>query len=167
MFARYYLYLGRPAGEVSAVVASWVARERPLIRMGGGDTLLTEAGVAEAATPPYDRVDLEIGPSSVAGAERGVMVSVHWRPVGGPALFPDMEGDLAFEPFGPRQTQMTLAATYRAPAGRLGETLDRGLLQRLADATMRDATICIAGLVEELLEASAAQVQAPDGWKCG
>lgn len=167
MFARYYLYLGRPVGDVSAAVASWVARERPLIRMGGGDALLIEAGIAQTETPLYDGVDLEVGPSTVADPERGVMVSVRWRPIGGPALFPDMEGDLTFEPFGPRQTQMTLAATYRAPAGRLGEMLDRGLLQRLADATMRDATICVAGLVGELFETPSAQAHASDGRKCG
>lgn len=153
MFGRYYLYLDRPAGEVSAAVVAWVREGSQRVATGGGQALLRDAGVPLVGVPVYERLELELGAPTIVDDDRGVVMPVRWHAIGGPPLLADMEGDLTFEPFGAARTQLTLTAGYRPPAGQLGALLDRGLVQRLADAVIRDCTMDIEACVGHLFDA--------------
>jgi hypothetical protein len=157
MFARYYLYLDRPLQDVAAAVVAWVGGGRTVAETTGGRALLAEAGVALVGVQLHRSTDLVVGPPNVADAERGVTLPVRWRPVDGPPVLPDMEGDLSLEPYGSGRTQITLNASYRAPCGQLGRILDRALVQRIADAIVRDGAIRIETTIEDLFHAPPAR----------
>jgi hypothetical protein len=49
-----------------------------------------------------------------------------------------MDGDIELGPLGPGRTQLALSARYRPPLGTLGRAVDRVLLHRVAEATVKD-----------------------------
>ncbi|HLG92131.1 MAG TPA: hypothetical protein VKY15_04020 [Acidimicrobiales bacterium] len=69
-----------------------------------------------------------------------------WTASGAPCLFPRLDADLELAPLGPARTQVSLRASYRPPAGRLGQGVDRLLLHRVAESTVRAfvSTACAA-----------------------
>lgn len=71
--------------------------------------------------------------------ERDGVTSVrfHWE-TAGPAtgLFPVLDADIRLTPDGDARTRLVLAGTYGLP-GRVGTGLDKALLPRVADTTMR------------------------------
>ena len=65
-------------------------------------------------------------------------VGVRWEATGiTGALFPVFDGDINLAPAGEQATRLTLVGVYRPPLDRLGATLDRLILHRLATATIR------------------------------
>ena len=77
-----------------------------------------------------------------------------WRAVSRPGLFPHLEGELEVAPLGRQVTQVGLSARYKPPFGLLGESLDRVLLHRVAEATIRDFVERVAAGLVELSRAS-------------
>jgi hypothetical protein len=66
------------------------------------------------------------------------VVAVRWEATGqGGALFPALDADLTLTPGGDRDTMLTVSGAYRPPLGGLGAGLDRVLLHRVAQATIR------------------------------
>jgi hypothetical protein len=57
----------------------------------------------------------------------------------GPAgeLFPVLDANLIAVPEGPAKTRLVLTGAYRPPLGRVGSTLDKAILNRVAHATLR------------------------------
>lgn len=118
---------------------------------GGGQAELAKVGVKLAGVPIYKRVRLQVGNSCVALRGDSVMLAVSWTAVGGPPLFPFMEGTLHADPHGSQSTRLTLNARYDPPMGALGTLIDRALLHRLAQSTMDDFVLRLAAsLTEEL-----------------
>ena len=65
-------------------------------------------------------------------------MGMRWEATGAASsLFPVLDADITVEPDGEDRTRLALAGTYRAPFGRLGAGLDRAILHRVADATLR------------------------------
>lgn len=64
-------------------------------------------------------------------------LALRWEATGvGGALFPVLDADLTLAPDGVG-TMMRLAGAYRPPIGPLGQALDRAILHRVAEATIR------------------------------
>lgn len=105
---------------------------------GDGGKLLAKVGVSVGRLPIYKHVRLDVGLAHVTGMHESVMLPVTWTAVGGPPLFPKMEGTLHVDPYGPESTRLTLNATYDPPIGALGDLIDRALMHRLAQSTMDD-----------------------------
>ena len=118
-----------------------------------------------ACAASQDAKDLlvRIGPSGVArrlsrqvrvelGAPRdrgeGVVVPMRWEAAKLPSLFPVLDGDLEFAPLGPSQCRMILSASYVAPLGELGRRLDRAILHRVAESTVRSFLMRLAAALE-------------------
>jgi hypothetical protein len=114
-----------------------------------GQNLMAKVGVKVAGIPLYKQVRLEIGSRPDGLRKDRIMLPVRWHTVGGPPLFPKMEGTLHVEPDGDGGTRLTLNATYDPPLGRLGQVIDRGLMHRLATMTMRDFVDRLAGALAE------------------
>lgn len=123
---------------------------------GDGKSLLARAGFKVGPFPVYKHVRLRVG--WLPGAEPGerLMVPVTWEAVGGPPIFPAMQGTLHVAPDGPRTTRLTLNASYDPPLGRIGEGMDRIVMHRLAQLTMND----FIGRIAEALAAHFAGVAA-------
>ncbi|MHB1432829.1 MAG: hypothetical protein ACYCVZ_12015 [Streptosporangiaceae bacterium] len=66
-------------------------------------------------------------------------LAMRWEasgPAGG--LFPVLDADISLAPAPGEATRLALTGTYRPPLGCLGTGLDRALLSRIADATVRE-----------------------------
>ena len=105
---------------------------------GDGGKLLARVGVSIGRLPIYKHVRLDVGVTRIRGMHESVMLPVTWTAVGGPPLFPKMEGTLHVDPYGPESTRLTLNARYDPPMGALGNLVDRALMHRLAQSTMDD-----------------------------
>ena len=130
-----------------AVSAALSDPRRPWSVEGDGDgrRLLARAGFKVGPLPVYKRVRLRVG--LLPGEEPGerLMVPVTWEAVGGPPIFPSMQGTLHVAPDGQSQTRLTLNASYDPPLGKLGEGMDRMVMHRMAQITMSDFVARLAG----------------------
>lgn len=156
MFTRYYVYLDHPFADVWAVVFAQPSPDILALDGGDGEELLARVGIRLAGIPVYKHVKLQLGAPYVIRRGAQAVLPVRWKPTGGPPLFPDMYGDLAFQPFGPDRTQMTLSAGYRPPGGKLGAAVDEAALHLLADATIRDFSLRLAAAIDRALAPTAA-----------
>lgn len=132
-----------------AVSAALTDPRRPWSVKGDGDgrRLLARAGFRVGPLPVYKHVMLRIGRLPDAEPGERLMVPVTWEAVGGPPIFPAMQGTLHVAPGGRSTTRLTLNASYDPPLGRIGERMDRIVMHRLAQLTMNDF---IARLAEAL-----------------
>jgi len=67
-----------------------------------------------------------------------VVIPLRWTAVGAHGLFPTMDADLEIAPLGPQMTQLAVSARYTPPLGVVGRAIDRALLHRVAEATLKD-----------------------------
>jgi hypothetical protein len=65
------------------------------------------------------------------------VLSFGWRATGAGCLFPRLDGDFEMSPLGADKSQLALRGSYEPPGGPLGRSVDRFLLHRLAEATVR------------------------------
>jgi hypothetical protein len=81
------------------------------------------------------------GPLDDASAyQQGLGRLIRVGPLGdlpGGRLFLVLDGDFTLTPAGEDAARLALAGVYRPPLGRLGASLDRAVLHRVADATIR------------------------------
>jgi hypothetical protein len=61
-----------------------------------------------------------------------------WEPLGLDGLLPRLDADIEVGPLGEGRTQLAISARYRPPFGVVGRTIDRVLLHRVAEATVKD-----------------------------
>ena len=81
-------------------------------------------------------VELEMKDRS-AGPDQ-VVLAVSWTATGATALFPRMEADLTMRPLGPDLTQLSFEGSYEPPLGVPGAVLDRWVLHRVAEASVKN-----------------------------
>jgi hypothetical protein len=138
MFVRYYLDLPVPLAEAERAFlddpVSWLpAAVREADEQG--DRLLGEVGFGDGHRLDK-RVEVTVGEAvRLTGA---VMLPITWRATGIGVVFPALEGDLEVASLGPDRTQLSMSARYRPPLGGVGRALDRALLHRVAEATVKD-----------------------------
>ena len=66
------------------------------------------------------------------------VIPLRWTATDAPGLFPSLDADLEVAPHGAGSTQLSISARYRPPLGPLGEVIDRAVLHRVAEATVKD-----------------------------
>lgn len=138
MFARYFVELPASPADVEATLVS--APEGWLPGLAGaaqdhGDALLAEVGFGERVR--LDRtVTIEVGPPVHAATK--TVIPLRWTATDAPGLFPSLDADLEVAPLGADSTQLSISARYRPPLGPLGEAIDRAVLHRVAEATVKD-----------------------------
>jgi hypothetical protein len=138
MFARYFVELSLPLDEVERALL-----DRPdawLPRLAGvaderGEALLAEVGFGDPVRLGK-RVELEFG-APIRMPSRTIL-PLRWHAAGGPGRFPALDADLEIAPLGATATQLSISARYVPPMGAVGRALDRALLHRVAEATIKD-----------------------------
>lgn len=135
----------------------WLA---PLARRAEaeGETLRLRLGPAWAGGRIRREVEVRLGPVRPRGD--ACVIALSWSAVGATALFPVLEGDLELASIGPGETRLTLSASYVPPLGGVGQVLDRALLHRLAQSTIRSFLGQLAEALGE--ENSGARADDPD-----
>lgn len=134
----------------------WLA---PLARRAEaeGETLRLRLGPAWAGGRIRREVEVRLGPMRPRGD--ACVIALSWSAVGATALFPVLEGDLELASIGPGETRLTLSASYVPPLGGIGQVLDRALLHRLTQSTIRSF---LGQLAEALGEESGARADDSD-----
>ena len=96
------------------------------------------------------RVRLQVGPPERLGD--WLRIPLTWSAHPGAPLFPVLDGYLQLEPLTPRESRLSIKATYQPPLGRLGQAIDGAALHTVARATVRDF---VDGVRSRVLEATA------------
>lgn len=139
MFVRYYMELPLPARQVEHVMldapAEWLSTVAGEAQRRG-DHLLTEVGVGPLGRKFSRQVSIQVGrpvhfPSMTS-------LPLTWEPLGLEGVLPRLEADIELGSLGEGRTQLAISARYRPPLGALGRTVDRVLLHRVAEATVKD-----------------------------
>ena len=81
------------------------------------------------------KVDVTLGPVREHGEI--TLIAFAWHATGAASLFPSLDADLEVSPLGEDRSELTLRGRYVPPGGTPGKLIDRLLLHRLADATIR------------------------------
>jgi hypothetical protein len=138
MFARYFVELDLDPDVVEATLTrdphAWLpgmaedAHHRAdelLAEVGFGDDVrLARTVVIELAEP--------------VRMPTKTVVPLHWSAKGASGLFPSLDADLEVAPLGSHRTQLSMSARYVPPLGAVGRAIDRALLSRVAEATLKD-----------------------------
>jgi hypothetical protein len=138
MFARYFIELPIEPRSVERALT-----DAPVNWLGGlaseanyrGDTLLADVGFGGRVRVAR-QVAIELGaPVHTAGK---TVLPLRWTPTGAAGLFPALEADLEVAPLASNRTQLAMSARYVPPLGPIGHAIDRAVLYRIAEATLKD-----------------------------
>jgi hypothetical protein len=139
MFIRYYLELPLPAGAAEEALldtpAGWLSSMAGAAQRRG-DHLLTEVGVGPLGGRLRRLVSIRLGEPVRSPSMTSLPLT--WEPVGLEGLLPRLDATLELGAIGEAQTQLAISARYRPPLGTVGRTVDRVLLHRVAEATVKD-----------------------------
>jgi len=148
MFARYFVELPIAPHEVERALSEDPAQWLPNLAEHAnrrGDVLLAEVGFGEDLRIART-VRIEFG--APVHAERKVVFPFRWSASGPGGLFPALDADLEVAPLGD-STQLSISARYVPPLGKLGRLIDRAVLSRVAEATVKDFLDRVAFAIEE------------------
>ena len=158
VFVRYFVELAHPMPNLERSLieapSSWLPNlaERADER---GQRLLTEVGFPMDGHRIVKKVLITMGDAVRSPARTWIPIS--WEATGPSGLFPVLDGELEIARLGAERTQVAFSARYRPPLGLIGRTVDRALLSRVAEATIKDFVDRIA----ERLDAQVAAARVP------
>jgi hypothetical protein len=138
MFARYFIELPLDAEQVERGLTGGPSDEVPGFARAAthyGDRLLADVGFGEE-TRIERPVVIEFGPP-VRLASR-TLIPMHWTPTGPGGIFPALDADIEIATLSPGTTQLGVSARYVPPLGMLGRVIDRVVLFRVAESTLKD-----------------------------
>lgn len=112
-----------------------------------GDRQTAELAYTQAGARIVRRVEVEVGP--VQRFAYGVTVHIHWKAASRPGLYPELDGHVRAEERRPSGTTLRFDARYVPPAGRIGATVDRALMHRVAERSVDDLVDRMVQLLAE------------------
>jgi hypothetical protein len=138
MFARYFVEVPISPEDVERALARDPRAWLPGLAEGAnhrGDQLLAEVGFGDVVRIRRTVV-VELGESVRSGSK--TVFPLRWAASGTAGLFPSLDADLEVAPLGPGRTQLAMSARYVPPFGAVGRVIDRAVLSRVAEATLKD-----------------------------
>jgi hypothetical protein len=163
MFVRHELQLDLDFAVAQARLANLASAGSLLLAAqhayGDGTTGLTRVGPLGSVRGMSKLVQVRFRELVIRAGE--AHLALRWEATGpGGVLFPALDADFTLTPGGEQTAVLELAGVYRPPAGITGAKLDRAVLRRVADATVR----AFVGRVAELITdpARAAAPASPD-----
>jgi hypothetical protein len=111
-----------------------------------GQHLLAEVGFPVDGHRVSKNVEIDVG-TPVASAGK-TWIPIAWRATGPTGLFPVLDAELEFASLGTDLTQLSLSGRYQPPLGLVGRTIDKALLSRVAEATIKDFIDRLARAIE-------------------
>jgi hypothetical protein len=137
MFVQYFGVVELPFADAEAALldmASGLGAPADVAYRRGEDLLAT-IGIGGPGLVAK-QVILDVG-EPMRGEGRTSM-PVSWSATGTPSLFPTMKADLSVTAVGRSLTQVMLQGTYTPPLGAVGRVIDRALLHRFAELSVKD-----------------------------
>ncbi len=98
-----------------------------------GDSLVTKVGPKSL---PKKTVEVQVG--DVRRVRGSILLPICWAPISASYMFPRLEGELEFTETDPGNVRVSLRGSYRAPLGALGERMDKMVMHRMAESTVRN-----------------------------
>jgi hypothetical protein len=141
--------LPHPRAALERALLAVPASVIPSLALGADDRgqhLLSEVGFAVDGHRVSKHVEIEVG-TPVVGTDR-TWIPIAWRATGPTGLFPVLDGELELASLGIGRTQLALSARYQPPLGLVGRTIDKALLSRVAEATIKDFIDRLAAEIE-------------------
>ena len=139
VFIRYYVELAHPMPDLERSLIEAPSSWLPNLAENAdehGQRLLTEVGFPMDGRRIVKRVSIAMG-DPVRSSTR-TWIPISWQATGPSGLFPELDGELEIARLGAERTQLAFSARYRPPLGLIGRTVDRALLSRVAEATIKD-----------------------------
>ncbi len=139
MFVRYFAELPFPIALVEEALlrspGDWVPG---LLRQAEdlGENLRAEIGFGPEGIRVARQVVIELG-EAVRFPSRTIL-PLSWKAAENEGLYPKMDADIEVAALGKDLTQLSLSARYAPPLGALGRMIDKTLLHRVAEATVKD-----------------------------
>lgn len=160
MFLRYFVDMPAAFETVEPMLAR--EPERWMAAPAGdaeerGESLMAAVGFRVAGRRLRKRVFVEFGPAVRLPTATVILMS--WRATGPEGLFPRLEADVEIARLGPGRTQLAVNARYDPPLGAVGSAVDRVLLHRVAEATIKDFLDRVAEAVTTASEEATAQAR--------
>ena len=157
MFVQDFKIVDRPYEEAAAALATGAgAVLEEALRATRREAERLKAGIGHAGWPPVLSADLELRTGPVRDRDDAMLVAFGWESPREASLLPRLDADLEVAPFGAQATALALRGRYEPLGGILAQSLDRVLLHRLAEATMRSFLDAISlGLTAERLASPA------------
>lgn len=145
MLINDFVHIRRPFPEVRAELlasgSSWLV-DTAVSAYREGERFSTTVLAPLGPITLSKRVVVEVDPP-LSQADRLVQ-RMRWQATGARGLFPTLDADLEFGPIGPSVTAARLSGSYSPPLGPLGREVNRLLLFRLAEASMRSFLATVA-----------------------
>jgi hypothetical protein len=138
MFARYFIELPFHAEAVEDAITHEPAAWLPGLATDAnlhGDRLLAEVGFGEEIRIAR-RVEIEF--SRPVRMATKTVIPLRWWAENARGLFPSLDADLEIAELGHDRTQIAMSARYVPPFGALGRAIDRTVMSRVAEATLKD-----------------------------
>ena len=137
MFVYYFVTLAVPFGRAEARLTEALDGLGELAGAAyrEGEELRARIGPGFDPRLLAKTVRLDVG--TPKRAESDFTIPLVWEATGARVLFPRMEGDLLLAAMGSELTQLVFRGTYRPPLGILGRALDRTMLHRVAEASVK------------------------------
>jgi hypothetical protein len=139
VFIRYFVEIPAPIAEVEAELLGspgrWLTGPAQAAE-ARGNQLLAVVGFGPAQARVSKQVEVQFGTPLRFPSK--TVLPMSWRPAGLDSLLPALEADIELGELGPERTQLSISARYTPPLGSLGRVLDRALLHRVAEATVKD-----------------------------
>jgi hypothetical protein len=138
VFARYFVELPLPPEAVERALADDPRAWLPSLAADAnhrGEALLAEVGFGERLRLKRE-VSIELS-APVSSASKTVF-PLRWEASDHPSLFPALDADLEVASLGGSRTQLAMSARYVPPLGTVGRAIDRAVLARVAEATLKD-----------------------------
>ena len=138
MFARYFVELTGDRDQIERVVLDAPETWLPTLATSAnhrGDRLLAEVGFGDDVRIARTVV-LTVGdPIRVPGK---TTIPIGWGASGPAGVFPALDADLEVAELEDGRCQLAISARYEPPLGAVGRAIDRALLARVAEATVKD-----------------------------
>jgi hypothetical protein len=81
-------------------------------------------------------VEISVGEPYSSSTKTSLPLS--WTATGAGSLFPLLDADVDVAGLGLERTQLSISARYQPPLGPVGRALDRAVMHRVAEATVKD-----------------------------
>jgi hypothetical protein len=150
MFLRYYLDLPMPFEQAERALLAIPGSSLGALVEETGDRaqrLLAEVGFTVAERRIQRQVAIAFrDPNRL---ETRTLLPMTWDPTSPDGLLPALDGDLEVASLGPNRTQLSISAMYTPPMGTFGRALDRALLHRVAEATVKEFLERVAAGMKE------------------
>jgi hypothetical protein len=102
----------------------------------GGARILSEVGIGRAPGRVSKQVEVQL--AHPFRFESKTVLPMRWDPTGAAGLLPGLEAMLELERADAGHARLSIRADYEPPLGAVGRVIDRAMLHRVAEATVKD-----------------------------